>query len=1002
MMKCYLLFISFCSIPIVGFSQVPTSNINQEQITNYIKKASNAIENKHFDSIYFYIEKANVLSQSLEDVQHLGSDINKTGKILKDIGALQECIDLLQTYIPKMERQLTNTHAVTAKMYAYLGDAYRKQGRYSEALKWLEKSLKNFEALEIENLFVAHILRHRANLYSQSGNSLQALEILKESIAIYKKTQSHQWMMIGLMDMGVAYNNIWESTADTLWRDKALVIYQNVRNINQQYFENENSIEKARLLINEADTKSNTLSAQELIIIHKKVLIIFESNNQIDYTIEINISIGDLYLKLNQKELAYTYYQKALQQAQKIYHNQKHRFFTKIYTHIGHYYSQKENYQQALKNYQKGLTALFPNFHEQNVSQNPPKISFYSEPWIMEVLINKAQIFHQIYQKQGKQKENLEFALQCIDSAFNMVRFLQQSYDRDAPKHMIRSHIHHLHETAIQINLTLYAETQSTHHLEKAFAYADQSRGSLLREVLNDVHAKKFSGIPEHLIKQERNIKKELAYYEKQLHEIQLTGENTTIPIIEDSLFTYRKQLNQFVEQLEQKYPKYHSLKYADSPLSLPQIQKKLSPQQTLIEYFVGDSILYSFVLTNEDIRHYTQPIPKDFSDLSQQSNGKVKQFLNSINQPSANNKTNATFVKKSHELYQLLLEKPLNDLADKDIQQLLIIPDNVLGYIPFDVLLYDSIDYTNLHAQKPYLLQKYSIGYAFSAALFSKETTSPSPTTSFGGFAPIYEKEEIKVLKQLQKDSTNLENILVSNTRGDIGDLEWARITVNQLASLMNGDKWLEHAASEKNFKMEAPNYDILHLAMHGYLDSHNPLYSKLVFTLTADTLEEDNFLTAAEIYNLQLNADLAVLSACQTGEGEFKKGEGIMSLARAFAYAGCPSMVMSLWSVPDKETGELMVYFYEELKAGETKDVALRKAKLRYLEAHQADKIGSHPYHWAAFVPIGDMDAMKIEGGGIEWWMWLILLVGLTFGIFFGLKKYFGSLTIFAKIKK
>jgi CHAT domain-containing protein len=162
-----------------------------------------------------------------------------------------------------------------------------------------------------------------------------------------------------------------------------------------------------------------------------------------------------------------------------------------------------------------------------------------------------------------------------------------------------------------------------------------------------------------------------------------------------------------------------------------------------------------------------------------------------------------------------------------------------------------------------------------------------------------------------------------------------------------------MDQQATENNFKKLAGNYDILHLAMHTIVDNENPMYSKLAFTQNVDSFE-DGFLNTYEIYNMKYNARLAVLSSCKTGYGKIQKGEGVMSLARGFMYAGCPSIVMTLWEVSDKSGARLMKDFYKSLKQGKNKTLSLRNAKLEFLR--KADQLKAHPFFWSTYVAIGD----------------------------------------------
>ena len=167
------------------------------------------------------------------------------------------------------------------------------------------------------------------------------------------------------------------------------------------------------------------------------------------------------------------------------------------------------------------------------------------------------------------------------------------------------------------------------------------------------------------------------------------------------------------------------------------------------------------------------------------------------------------------------------------------------------------------------------------------------------------------------------------------------------------------------------------LHLAMHALTEDAHPLQSKLIFSQTNDTLE-DNFLNVYEIYGLDLNAELAVLSACNTGYGTLVRGEGPASLAQAFAYAGCPSVVMSKWRADDAASSTLMIAFFNYLKEGMSKSAALQQAQADYLAA--ADPAHAHPYFWSNFSVIGSNKPLQTEPSNGWWWL-LLLLPAMAF---------------------
>ena len=189
----------------------------------------------------------------------------------------------------------------------------------------------------------------------------------------------------------------------------------------------------------------------------------------------------------------------------------------------------------------------------------------------------------------------------------------------------------------------------------------------------------------------------------------------------------------------------------------------------------------------------------------------------------------------------------------------------------------------------------------------------------------------------------------------------------------LLKGEVYLKEAAQKAGFEKEAANYRIIHMATHACVDEANPLFNKIFLT--------DDYLSNADLYNTELNAELVVLSACNTGSGKLVKGEGVMSLARGFVQAGCASSIVTQWSVDDCTTSNIMIDFYKNILKGQSKDKALQQAKLTHLA--NADQIEMHPYYWAAFVQSGNAEAMTFSTGFLQKkWMALLLLLLLFIG--------------------
>ncbi|MCB0837514.1 MAG: CHAT domain-containing protein, partial [Bacteroidetes bacterium] len=256
-----------------------------------------------------------------------------------------------------------------------------------------------------------------------------------------------------------------------------------------------------------------------------------------------------------------------------------------------------------------------------------------------------------------------------------------------------------------------------------------------------------------------------------------------------------------------------------------------------------------------------------------------------------------------------------------------------------------------------------------------------------YAGIAPEYHIEDENEIKDIFSMRSGL-----SPDRFSFSHLPNSGPEVAGAEELLGGKVWLGERGTEKRFKEEiAGNYQILHLATHAWVNDENPLYSGLLFAVDSanlkngDTLSSnEGLLYAYELYQMQFEADLAVLSACETGKGRLLKGEGMMNLARAFRYAGCKNILMSLWRANDASTRELMSRYFQHLADGKGKAESLRQAKLEMI----SQSSWKHPFYWAGFVLIGDDEPVKNSS---KWWMWgggiaLILILG---GILFFRKR-------------
>ncbi len=430
------------------------------------------------------------------------------------------------------------------------------------------------------------------------------------------------------------------------------------------------------------------------------------------------------------------------------------------------------------------------------------------------------------------------------------------------------------------------------------------------------------------------------------------------------------------MEEIELNYEKYYEFKYKPHFVTLEELQDKLPHRDAMIEYVLTDTMLITYVIDKKNINVITQEIGPEFSDECKE----YYQLLDKQNFSNGVHENYRRFVELGRKFYSILVE-PCLQYTDR--KNLTIIPDGAISYLPFEGFLTEDADteYIN-YLTLPYLIREYSVGYSQSATLMFSERIKSKPTENkVLAFAPLYPNPSFEVDSTFFRQAAEGAEFLLP-LGGIIKE-------VQSIKELVPARVFLNENATEAKFKELAPDYNVLHLAMHTIMRDDAPLLSYLAFT-TAESNEpgdtiEDNRLYAYEIYNLSLNAEMAVLSSCSSGLGKMHRGEGMMSLARGFYYAGCPSIVMTLWQVSDKSSSELMTDFYKYLKKGKSKQEAMRLAKVDYLDA--SDDLTSNPYFWSGFVVLGDSSPIYKKSGIAYWISIIALFIGLL--IFFQYKK-------------
>lgn len=459
-------------------------------------------------------------------------------------------------------------------------------------------------------------------------------------------------------------------------------------------------------------------------------------------------------------------------------------------------------------------------------------------------------------------------------------------------------------DRGVETNIKLYQATQKNDFLFEALAIADKSKSRLSVDKFKANDLDKFSHVDQDLVTAFQTAKQNLSYYATEIKYQDSIGEikmKERIILEQENLLKITTQIN----SSHTKLSSYLNLKDFD--------YKKLLKQDHQIIYFQQIDSLYHIFFIDQEIQY-----------TSINSNSKLLPKI------APSKYTTEDWMNLKKLVQNKFDAKFSNSALDKE---LLIIPDGIFATIPFDII----------YCKDEQEISDQNISYDRSILMHQLNESEKNKTKKeLAIFAGNYNNNSLAEVQQVRQG-----NLLLPGAISESKDI----------LNIIDGDFFTEENTNEHMFKTKATNYKVLHLAMHAIQNNNDSNKSQLIFAdIPTDTLE-DNILYTEEIYSLNLNCELAVLSACETGLGENKFGEGVFSLGQSFRYAGAKSILMSLWKVPDQSTAYLMVEFYKNLKQGLRKDEALRNAKLTYLNDDNIPESQKTPYHWAGFIASGNM---------------------------------------------
>lgn len=529
-------------------------------------------------------------------------------------------------------------------------------------------------------------------------------------------------------------------------------------------------------------------------------------------------------------------------------------------------------------------------------------------------------------------------------------KFRQQFIDPYTKSILIKDNAE-VYNRNVGIYSGLYRKTGKQAYLEAAFNFSEYGRTCLLRD-LQDDKIVSYAGIPDSVLLKEQELKKNISQLRQQLLD------QPDSPGIKKDLFDTKEALNRHVQNTLESNPRYYDLKFNANMPSLEDVQAQMTENETFVEYMQDDTAFYALVIRSDFSELYylaSRPaVEKAIINWKEQI---VKQETRSLNA-------------SGFYLYQTLWQ-PLQQALNN--QQITILPAGMLFYLNFETLP------TGQKAER-FLIHDYNISYALSLNIHFSKIKAPTKG-SLIAVAPGFE-EEIKQQYQYQLDSMDrIDQEYLQTVRQP-----WSLKMAQKLKKKFSDQVYTGIQATEANIKKSIQKGKIILFGTHAIADSDDPLRSKLVLAKEVGEQKEDGYLHAYELYGIPLEAELAVLNACESGIGSLQAGEGMISLAYSIHYAGCPSTVMSLWKVDEKISTQITESFMQNLSDGYTKSEALRRAKLQYLES--AESILQHPFYWGGMVLMGKDGELSIKEKK-PYWYW-ILGVGVILGILFAYGRW------------
>jgi len=880
-----------------------------------------------------YYRKSLALSEAAGDKAGIARTLDNIGIIHRLQGDYARALDYYRKSLALKEE--LGDKAGLALTLNNLGIVHGERGDYEQALDYHRRSLALKEELG-DQVGIALTLNNLGLVHKSRGDYEQARECFRRSLVLKEAAGDRPGIAITLQNLGVVYQmkGDFARAAEHFQRSLKLSEALGLK------------AEIARTWLSIGIVQRSQGNHAQALDYYRKSLSLSESlGDKATVALALN-NLGELHQSQGEYALAVEYHQKSLKLSEAA--GDKYGVSLSL-ANLGFIHQSRGDYAQALDYYRKSLS-----LKEELGDKNGTAL----------MLSNLGGV----YQQQGRPAQALDFAARASalarqigsldilwDSQLNAAKAYvalgqpgparQALTDSIETVETMRAQVfgaeqdsQRFFENKLSPYLALAELLIHRNDASEALTYAERAKARVLLDVLRGGRVGITKAMTAQEQEQERQLTGRLVSLNSQLHRESLRAEpdQGRLADLKARLHTARLDYEALQTRLYASHPEL-KVKRGEAPPLKPEEAAGLLPdaRSALLEYMVTEEKTYLFVLTGSDDGRRAKadvrvfPLNVGAKELAARAADFRRQLAG----------RDLLYRKTAVELYELLLGPARSLLKGKRL--LTIVPDGMLWEVPFQALQ---------PAPGRHLIEDSAIAYAPSLTVLREMKRARSQTRG-GATGPM----SLLAVGNPRLGTQAVERIRARLMDGELVPLPEAEEQVRELRRLYGAEHstiYVGPDAREGRFKADAGNYRILHLATHGIFDDASPMYSQVVLANEEDDAREDGLLEAWEIMNLDLHAELVVLSACETARGRVGAGEGMIGLSWALFVAGSPSAVVSQWKVDAAGTTALMIEFHRGLRAGQSKAVALQQATLKTLR----DGRYRHPFYWAPFVLIGD----------------------------------------------